>query len=679
MSARIDALEHDKRTLEADNAAKVQENRELLEHLEQLNNTLAQSEAQVTTIEDTLLDAQREIRRLEHLAARTRDLEVQIEELNMEQIRLQTALVTSEADERNALRRWREAERRLSEMQDQLERIEREAREEREQHEEVVARMRKQKLVEFALESKGKTVKTQEAGPTVVSHFVKDILQDNVNLQMGISELREMLMQSNDEVQQLREQLLQHQPLGTDEAENEPPASAPHNTTPLRDELLAKDPMPISPEVHVHHHYHVPPKKEEVRRVIPKKKRNVSINLQNTPSRPSSRVSRHHSRHSSLAAAILSNTAITVPNPTNPKRWSMQSYGPPSDFASSAPSSPQSNFRNSILFDRMSIDQSADYSSRPTSPGSSIDPMSPMFRPINNKRASAISQLPAFDKEVIREEEDDDVPALQQLETPSTESDELSPVTGEDNSEQPNNVMEAHDDPFDPYTSYDPGPKLRRAASHESILSISGIDIHTLKSRPSQLQFAGSPALLRPRQLRSMPSTSFANVQPVFTSAETTPTISRQKYDSSSLLRSTMGLNNRPTSRESNTSTEATEPTPTQKRPGGWIFGRWGSSPTTSPASSATSTPAISVVDVEPPPLPKRQPQRRAVSTPIPRGDSLAVRGASADPLRLLMGRSPGINQKGPIPGFLKRPDRVPVQVTPARVDLEALREVLEE
>jgi hypothetical protein len=43
------------------------------------------------------------------------------------------------------------------------------------------------------------------------------------------------------------------------------------------------------------------------------------------------------------------------------------------------------------------------------------------------------------------------------------------------------------------------------------------------------------------------------------------------------------------------------------------------------------------------------------------------------------MARPPGINQKGPIPGFIKKTARTPSQVKPEVVDRDALQEVLNE
>ena len=51
--------------------------------------------------------------------------------LETEQAILQRTVVTSEAEQRNATLRWKKAERKVQDLQDQLERIEREARKER--------------------------------------------------------------------------------------------------------------------------------------------------------------------------------------------------------------------------------------------------------------------------------------------------------------------------------------------------------------------------------------------------------------------------------------------------------------------------------------------------------------------------------------------------------------------
>lgn len=643
MSAKIEKLETDKRQLEAENAKTIQENRGLLDQLEGLNGTVTESEAHIKALEATLQSTHQELRRLEGLASRTYDLEVQLAALEQEQDVLQKTIVTTEAEERTAIQRWRKAERHLNDLQDQLERIEREAREERERHVEVLGRMERQRAVEKELDTAAGRLKGAAAmtagngrnGSNVVSHFVKDILQDNANLQLGIIELREMLMNSNDEVQTLREQLLLHQPIPDDNDGSGPPT--------LRAELAPKEevpePMVVSQALHIHHHYHVP-KKEEIRR---QKKKRTAINTAIfTP--PKNMSPRTPARSQETASAILSQTSVTIPTPITPSnRWSMASGGM-SDFApSSVPSSPQSMYRHSGLFDR-GYDMD---SSRPTSPGSSIDPMSPQFPPYRHrKRGSEVSTrsfaAPVnFQPENVIHEEDGDIEEIADLQTPSMPSleDDASPSDMSNDS----NFVDIHEDWS---TSFE--PSLRRSTSHESILSVSGIDIHTLKSRPSQLTITGRG--FQPRTRLGTP-TSMLSIDTLTSSSIVTarPTLSRQGHNSTAYLRSNMGASYNSDARSVNSSNS--NEGGIGKKVGGWVFGRWGVSPAKSTDNlRANITPAA----------------QRVVSQPI-------------DPLRAFMGRPPGINQKGPIPGFVKKTEKAPSNVQPAIVDHDALREILRE
>jgi len=682
MGAKIEKLETDKRELEAVNAKTIEENRTLLDQLEGMNSTVSESEAHIKALEATLQSTHQELRRLEDLASRTLELEMQLASLEQEQVMLQRTIVTTEAEERSAMQRWKTAERHLLDLQDQLERIERETREERERHVEVLGRMERQRAVERELDTaagrlKGAAAMTANGrnGSNVVSHFVKDILQDNANLQLGIVELREMLMNSNDEVQSLREQLLMHQPI-----EDQGDGSA---ASTLKTELASKDPEPrvVNQAVHIHHHYHAP-KKEDIRR--PKKKRSPINTAIFTPPRTMS--PRTPGRNHETASAILSQTSVTIPTPITPNnRWSIQS-GQMSDFApSSVPSSPQSMYRHSGLFDRgLDLD-----SSRPTSPSSSVDPMSPQFAPHRHRKRPSEVSVRSFVPPVnfqpgnVIHEEDDDVEDIEDLQTPSMPSmeDDLSPSDMSNDSNHAsstfnyNNHLENQDVHHEWSTSFQ--PSLRRSTSHESILSISGLDIHTLKSRPSQLTITGRG--LHPRSRLNTP-TSTLSIDTLTGSSMITahPTLSRHGHDSSAYLRSSIGqpyTSNQDTrsihsghSGNSGNSNSASADG-IGKKVGGWVFGRWGVSPTTSP-SPKTPKPATPTT-----------PQIRVVSSPnLPRPPpSVPKKREELDPLRLFMGRPPGINQKGPVPGFLKKVDKAPSVVSPVMVDREALKEVLME
>jgi hypothetical protein len=174
-------------------------------------------------------------------------------------------------------------------------------------------------------------------------------------------------------------------------------------------------------------------------------------------------------------------------------------------------------------------------------------------------------------------------------------------------------------------------PTLRRTTSHESILSIAGLDIHTLKSHPSQMTITGG--FLRPRTRLGTPTT----VVSMDTTTTAVPTLSRHGHNSTSYLRANMlahGSDARSIS--SSGSNEAIG-----SKLGGWVFGKWGASPS--------------------------KPQQRVASTPI------------VDSMKAFMGRPPGINQKGPVPGFVKKIEKAPSKVIPEVVNHDALREVLME
>jgi DNA repair exonuclease SbcCD ATPase subunit len=263
LTTRIEQLERDNTELEARNKSVTDENHALRDELEQINETVKESETRIGLLEVTLLDSQRELRRLENATDRAASLERQIAVLEEEQVVLRTTIARTEEEARTTMYRWRQAEKGLNDLQDQLERMEKETREERERHVEVMGRMQRQRVMEKELNTaagrlKGaaavKSMTDSKNSGNVVSHFVRDLLQDNAHLQVGMAELREMLLSSNDEIQMLREQLMYHQPA----AGNEP---SPHTT--LQAELANKEP-PTSPqaprvsqELHIHHHYHV--------------------------------------------------------------------------------------------------------------------------------------------------------------------------------------------------------------------------------------------------------------------------------------------------------------------------------------------------------------------------------------------------------------------------------------
>ncbi|KAH0282888.1 hypothetical protein KCU62_g9390, partial [Aureobasidium sp. EXF-3399] len=622
MDIEITRMIEEKKELEVNNSTLIEENRNLLDQLEGLNNVAVESDAHTQSLTATLQQTQAELHRLNTLAARTERLEREVEEYEQEQAILHASLSYKTESEKSATLRWQEAERKLAAMENQLERIEREARDDKERHVEIVGRMERQRVVEKELETaagrlKGAAAaKTAKHGSTVVSHFVKDILQDNVNLQAGIAELREMLDNSNEQVEVLRDQLAQYTPTEmASDVEPTTPSTRPSN---LEKEINRAS---LQQEVHVHHHYHAPAehsRKPSVTLRRPKKKRVSLASGLFTPSTgsrtPRSSISAASPYTPSSTVAILSQTAASIPH-RNVNRWSMQSHM----TGSSMLSSPQSIYPPSSIWDR---DDSLLDSSRPTTPDSEA-PTSPYFIH-QSKRSSSGSYFRALPQPAFRDGAsdrledygqspygfpsegqgwaDDQVLAGDHGAIPEEDEghnlDPSVPSADEGRAHMPSFIDDTEISTYTRPTIMDESiysrPRHRRAASHESLISVSGMDIHTLQSRPSQLLTAQS-------------SRSFSS------QASVTATLSLAHAARPALTTPPKGLG---------------------QRVGGWVFGKWGSTP----------TPTVTV------------------SAPM---DHIRV-----DKKRLSMTasklRPPGINQAGPIFGFGPEPQlpREPVLKT---------------
>ncbi|KAF2964573.1 hypothetical protein GQX73_g8996 [Xylaria multiplex] len=636
LTARIEQLESDNKELETMNTKIIEENRDLVDQLEALNTTINDSEAHIKSLEATLLSSQQTIRRLEADTVRAAALERQIASLEEEQAELQGNLFLSREEARTAVSRWKRAERGINDLQEQLERIEKEAREEREHHEEMMSRIEKQREMEKELNTaagrlKGaaaaKSMNQGSGGSHVVGHFVRDLLQDNANLQYGIAELREMLMNSNDEIQALRDQLEYHQPLREREGSTTPTLSTELEVkqSPVRE---PRSPARVSQELHIHHHYHVSAPKPEARK--PKKKRLglapgvFAPPALSHPSTPPPGFMRHASAPHSRKNSIRSN------------RWSSFSEQPSEFTVSSTPSSPRSNNRNSV-FDPPT-------GSFPGSPTSSVDPMSPDWRPIHQKTSSGISTRgfqvptcfpfgpapPSIAQPIVEESSDGtEIPVEFSSTTDNSVADD------EASSREPGPVLDDSSLSHDETTDSDCLPvarRLRRVLSHESIVSLSGgLDIHTLKSRPSQLTI---------RQLGSASSvtgSSIITARPLLSvdSAKRSSTLLRDSFGSSPVgsLRS----------RHSDASSPSRQQQHEPSRLGKWVGWRPTDTTQRSLPAQANKEPA-------------RNPSR-----------------------------SPGINQPGSVPGFSEflaesARKKAPVtKTTPDVVDQEALREGLSE
>lgn len=688
MIATIDRLEKEKLDLEAKNAQTIKENRDLLDRLEHLNEAVNSSDAHIQSLTHTLRSTEEEVERLTALATRTLLLEKQLMDLEREQLQLQSNFDAKLIDERTAVQRWKTAERTIGNLQDQIDRIEKEAREERQRHVEVVARMERRIAVEGELHTAASRLKAKagqdKTGTNVVSHFVKDILLDNANLQHGILELREMLMNSNEEVERLRDQLKVHRPVSS----SSPNLDAATPT--LQKELEMESDLLTNQELHIHHHYHGPkltknaPKAQPGRRS--KKKR---FTLTPTHFDPPPTLDR------SSTATILNQTAVTVPTT---HRWSQASTLAPGSFCGS----PTSDSHRGSMYDRVFSDVAYD-SSRPTSPPDSIDMQSPMFGPVKSNDYSLDTEpIPKHRRRKSYGLRPPSLASLRSTSTPISFTVKSSPALAVVSAPSPANsfvndsfiletepqsaIPEENEDallsPSDSRSMNYPEeaasndamstteqnhPQLRRAASHESLISVSGMDIHTLQSRPSQLLYSSSPRFSTPGGAGSVgpeltPWTATAHGQ-----------LARKAANNDlhrALLNSSLATQKR-VPRKSDGPPTASVGMGITKKVGGWVFGKWGATP--APAATAESSRPTSASSQ----------QTQSTCTTATVAGSIAPSAAESSATKKKKPEKPnlrpsGVNQNGPMWGFFDVPE-TPTKVVVQEYDAEALGEALAE
>jgi len=317
----ISALEKKATQFETESSRYIDENNRLSHALEGLNANLASSEGRVKGLQEELDASHAELSRITGAVLRLQHCEALLGIMEAEQEELRNTITTTQEEKRAATVRWRKAERQVAELELRLENIERD----------YVLELRKYNTRRVG--SYPVTLGTAGA----FGQFVKEIQsretqlrRTNSFLQLGVTELRDMLVQSQEEVDILRGKL---QNLEAEQVERNRPS--------LSTELSG---MPaqnggVQTVVH-HHHYHATPPiapKSSIRR-LPRKKK-VSMNafhgkgLESTSSGPS------------------------IPH-SLPKRWSSSTgLGPLS-------SSPTSTFEEASIFDRLGNDNDT---SRPTS------------------------------------------------------------------------------------------------------------------------------------------------------------------------------------------------------------------------------------------------------------------------------------------------------------------------
>ncbi|RAL08648.1 uncharacterized protein BO97DRAFT_408179 [Aspergillus homomorphus CBS 101889] len=676
----IENLEREKREVQAENARIIEENRDLLEQLEGLNRAVADSDTHAKSLTSRLENTEIELRKLTMSAARAADLEAQLAHMELEQSRLQESLQSAKEESRSAVQRWKQAECTLRDLHDQVDRIEKEAREERERHADLIQRMERRRTVERELDGAAGRLKGAAAaqelgrnrgGANVVSHFVRDILQDNANLQMGIMELRDMLESSNQEVQNLRDQILSHQPLAASDGQE------PRPSTTLSQELEAQESRRVSQEYHIHHHYHPPaipagPKKERgsLFRRGSKKRRSLGsaavLNLASGTRKPN-----HRSQSSSSSTStILSQTSVSIP-PATSHRWSLQT-----PTTESVASSPQSAYQPPSIFDR--AERSFDFS-QPTSPASTV-----FSSPLRTRRRNIHS-----DTSLCREETDhfthvkDDDPGYDYLthrnvsvESPHQGIVETVIPEEVESMQYAESERAASPSMADIFSS--PYRSLRRGSSHESLFSVAGMDIHAPSRRPSRTNVNDLPSTTMPVRLPRRIISSNADLCPtppvistsIVTAGREPALMPNQRPQS--LLASMAGNKQPPTEHAASEDghLDGSAATPSRKlslsrRVGGWVRGRWG----TAAVSGHDSIQSLPIEAEASGPIRPSSSGGNSASHPAK---------ARASPAPNMPFRYPGVNQKGPIMGF--RPiSRAPVSLHAEQLDERLLRESLAE
>ena len=648
----IDALERERRQVQSENLRIIQENRSLVEQLDALNNTVADSDAHVNSLTIALENTEAELRTVSASAARAAELEDQLNRMEAEQSRLQESLMSAREDEKSASQRWKKADSMVRELHEQVERLEKEAREERESHADLVQRMERQRTVERELDGaagrlQGAATAHHQVGhqphqTSVVSRFVRDILQDNANLQIGIMELRDMLESSNQEVQNLRDQVLSHHPLNHNDGDGEgrrPSSEAQPAVGKRLSQELDGTPTRVSPEYHIHHHYHPPsttPKKEKPKlgRRFTKKRRSLgNPALMHSARQPSV----------SSTSTILSQTSVSIPPSSH--RWSMHSSA-----TESLASSPYSGCHNrpTSIFDQM---ERGFESSQPTSPE-----LSPMFKGIARQGKTL---EPPFRGDSFSRAIEDELANLDALNDHGTTVPAI-PEEGEDFMQENNQRPVTPD-----------GYRRRRRGSHDSLLSVAGMDIHTPSRRRSRTGGPGPIPIAGIHRRNLSSGAEVYSTSPVI--ATTTVTADREApsknpHSPRSLLASVCRSQGQGHVWETENAPAADNP-PSRKpsitrRVGGWVRGRWGTAPVASPQSAE--------------PASKTQPRSSPPVNALTRNQNKSKAEYVSAPAAAFRFRHPGVNQKGPIMGF--RPSsHPPISVHAETVDEGALRESLAE
>lgn len=378
----MERLEKCKLEAEAENLRLSGENNDLTDQLDCLNQAIAESDTQIQTLTSTLERTQLEVQGLASCASRAALLEEELVRMEKEQAHLREEFTITQEGEKNAIQRWKKAECGLDNLHDQLDRMEMASREERERNFELFKRMeRKQMVVKDGSFVGGLRADGQNRNKIgMASHFVGDILQENAKLQRFVVELKELLQNSDEEAQNLREQMTLHRSLDQSLSEKGEYSGSHH--LPLSEELRFRE--PITKEVHVHHHYHG----------------STSTSLRSKPRTGRLRIPVPHRQHrNSSAPPFMLEWQKKKPG----ARRAIKYMKPPASSItramnapglSSSPSSPRSGYRTSSIFDPFEEIESSQPSS-PEIPNLTLsNPESLHCGPLSETPANAISKIP---------------------------------------------------------------------------------------------------------------------------------------------------------------------------------------------------------------------------------------------------------------------------------------------
>ncbi|KAK6338958.1 hypothetical protein TWF696_009756 [Orbilia brochopaga] len=561
MASKISSLEEQNKHLELENTLSIDRNRDLLNKLETLNDSVVQADSKVRELTTDLDETRAELDRVSARAARAEILEAQLSVLETEQEDLRRNLSLTLEDERNAAARWQKAERQVTDLQDQYSRLEAEYLQERSKTQKLSGKTSSRKSIR---DLHFPATKMEGAA---ISNFMKEILQDNQQLQAGTTELRQMLMIAQDEIGALREQVLLTQK----------PELSDLGRSPLSYEFDGY--RKLSQELHVHHHHHVltPKEKGSIRKV---KRRTKGTHTK-----------------SPAATSPVPPAWAAFEQTTPTKRPSIQ----PNSFNSHTRISSVSNntvvsetapstFRDSSIFDRSSaVDDSRPTSAGSLGPGTPISPITVEKRRGHGGRGHPSFNAPPFS--ALNEEEFPDTLApiesvestedspLSAEEPMSAVSDDLPQFPGdlspqneeaEDESDIPDAFELSTPSPFLATTI--PGRKLIRSASHESLLipETEPIDIYaTPKGAKAPISISSS-------------SNAFSTLEAVMTpvTAQNTPArYSSRTYNR--LLLSSVGAGTPKT-------TPPPPPKP-QRGVGSWLWGKFGAAKASNPETASSS------------------------------------------------------------------------------------------